>query len=344
MAQTRLSGVDGLRGQLTIAGRDVAEMARLTRFEDGCAALCEDGDADAWAQRLAIARAEAFGRLDRIGDALQAPDAIAALRIAAAHTVDVAQDWPDRAASLIATVGVTLGAWIRHQAGHDPVAPSTGCDHAADIFAMAHGTPPTEAQARALTAYLLTVIDHGMNASTFAARVVASTHASLSACVVAGLAALEGPLHGGAPGPVLDMLDAIGTPSRAAAWIVDELEAGRRIMGIGHRVYRVRDPRAAALESAYVALGGDPQRRELARAVEEAAVTELVRRHPDRPLRANVEFFTALLLDALQFSRDAFTGVFAAARVVGWCAHAKEQRATGRLLRPRADYVGPVAR
>ncbi len=346
VAQTRLSGVDGLRGQLTIAGRDVADMATLPRFEIACAALCDgdDAQADAWAQRLGAARVEAFERLPAIGDALRAPDAIAALRAAAAHTWPDHEDWSDRAAALVGMVAVALGAWIRTRAGLAPVPPSADHAHAADILAMATGESPTVARERALTAYLSTVVDHGMNASTFAARVVASTHASLSACVVAGLAALEGPLHGGAPGPVLDMLDAVGSPDNAGAWIDAELAAGRRIMGIGHRVYRVRDPRAAALEGAYVALGADPDRRALARAVEEAAVAALARRHPERPLQANVEFFTALLLDALGFPREALSGVFAAARVVGWCAHAREQLQTGRLLRPRADYVGPAAR
>jgi len=162
--------------------------------------------------------------------------------------------------------------------------------------------------------------------------------------VAAAIGALKGPLHGGAPGPVLDMLDAVGAPERAEAWLAGELAAGRRIMGFGHRVYRVRDPRAAVLERQVARLEAadlGTARLALARAVE-ATAAEVLRRHkPDRPLAANVEFYTAVLLDALGLDRCAFSPVFAAARVAGWLAHVAEQRATGRLVRPRARYVGP---
>ena len=199
--------------------------------------------------------------------------------------------------------------------------------------------------AAALEAYLVTMAEHGMNASTFAARVVASTGSDLVSGIVAALGALKGPLHGGAPGPVLDMLDAVGEPERAAAWLDGELQAGRRIMGMGHRVYRVRDPRAAVLEKAVEALEGGGvacSRLRLARATEEAAEELLKRRHSDRPLRANVEFYTAVLLEAVGLPRDVFTATFAVGRVVGWCAHVAEQRRTGRLIRPSARYVGPL--
>jgi citrate synthase len=163
--------------------------------------------------------------------------------------------------------------------------------------------------------------------------------------VVAALGALKGPLHGGAPGPVLDMLDAIGEPSQAASWLEAELATGRRIMGMGHRIYRVRDPRAAVLERATLALeaaGISTGRLALARAVERAAEGVLRTRHPTRPLHANVEFFTAVLLDTIGLPRALFTPTFAVGRVAGWCAHIAEQRAVGRLIRPGSRYVGPV--
>jgi citrate synthase len=163
--------------------------------------------------------------------------------------------------------------------------------------------------------------------------------------IVAAIGALKGPLHGGAPGPVLDMLDAIGEPARAEAWIEGELAAGRRIMGMGHRVYRVRDPRAAVLERATQRLeaqGVDTSRVKLARAVERAAEGALRERYPSRPLRANVEFYTAVLLDAVGLPRGAFSPTFAVGRVLGWCAHCEEQRAYGRLIRPASRYLGPA--
>jgi citrate synthase len=182
-----------------------------------------------------------------------------------------------------------------------------------------------------------------MNASTFTARVIASTGSDTVSAVTGAIGALKGPLHGGAPGEVLAMLDAVRSPERADSWIAAELDAGRRIMGMGHRIYRVRDPRAAVLEREIARLqraGVEAARLELARAVETAAERRLAERHPDRPLRANVEFYTAVLLDALGIRREAFSPTFAAARVAGWCAHVREQQETGRLIRPSSRYVG----
>jgi citrate synthase len=210
---------------------------------------------------------------------------------------------------------------------------------------MVQAQTPGAAAERALSTYLVTVSDHGMNASTFAARVVASTGSDAVSAIVAGIGALKGPLHGGAPGPVLDMLDAIGEPDRAVTWLDAELSLGRRIMGMGHRVYRVRDPRAAVLERALERLeqGGVPGRRlPLGRAVERAAVERLAQRYPERALRTNVEFYTALLLDALALDRRLFSTTFAVGRVVGWYAHITEQRQSGRLIRPESRYVGPA--
>jgi citrate synthase len=162
--------------------------------------------------------------------------------------------------------------------------------------------------------------------------------------VVAAVGALKGPLHGGAPGPVLDMLDAVGTADSARAWIDRELADGRRIMGLGHRIYRVRDPRAAVFEREIERLagaGGGNPRLALARAVERSAEDALRALHPDRPLKANVEFFTAVLLEAVGLPRQAFSPAFAVGRVAGWCAHVMEQRAQGKLIRPSSVYVGP---
>jgi citrate synthase len=178
--------------------------------------------------------------------------------------------------------------------------------------------------------------------------VVASTRAGLTSAVLAGLSALKGPLHGGAPGPVIEMLDEIGTPENARPWLEKALARGDRLMGFGHRIYRVRDPRADALKIAgrklAAASGGLPGRLVFAEAVEQAAL-EILREHkPDRPLDTNVEFYTALLLEALGLPPSSFTCVFAMGRVAGWLAHAREQLAGGRLIRPQSVYVGPEVR
>jgi citrate synthase len=213
---------------------------------------------------------------------------------------------------------------------------------------MLRGHTPEKREADALDAYLVTVCDHGLNASTFAARVVASTRAGLTSAVLAGISALKGPLHGGAPGPVIDMLDGIGRPENARAWIEDALDHGERLMGFGHRIYKVRDPRADGLKRAIARMGEGsnalPGRLAFAEAVEQAALAILRERKPNRPLDVNVEFYTALLLEALAIPPSAFTCVFAMGRSAGWIAHSREQLVGGRLIRPQSRYIGPVPR
>ncbi len=263
-----------------------------------------------------------------------------ALRAGLARFSEEGADTIEVGARLAGAVAVLFSAWARKRRGGSLLAPDPELDHAADVLRMIHADAPSRAHADALDRYLVTVIDHGMNASTFAARVVASTGSDAVSAIVAAIGALKGPLHGGAPGPVLDMLDAIGTSERAEAFLRAELAAGRRIMGMGHRIYRVRDPRAAVLEAAIETLEVTDRLR-LARAVEETAERVLRESHPDRALRANVEFYTAVLLEALGFEAAELSPTFATGRVAGWWAHVLEQRASGRLIRPQSRYVGP---
>lgn len=234
------------------------------------------------------------------------------------------------------------GALVRRAKGLEPVAPDRGVSHAADTLRMLHGRAPATREVTALDAYLVTVCDHGMNASTFTTRVVASTQADLFAAVTAGYCALTGPLHGGAPEPVLEMLDAIGSRERIKPWVDAALSRGERMMGFGHRVYRVRDPRADVLKTAIEALASNGADLPFAGEVEAYIRSALRRKNPERPLETNVEFFTAILLDALAIPRQAFTPIFAVARAAGWTAHAREQQRTGRLIRPSSSYVGAM--
>ncbi len=333
VAETKLSDVDGERGRLVIAGHDVEDLAGRVSFEQLAEMLLGR------APKLGPARAAAFERLPALGDALAREDGMDALRAAVAHLPGDSD-----ADAVIGAVATFAAAWARRKQGLAPIAPDPSLPHAHDVLRMIGAADP--ARAAALEAYLVTVSDHGMNASTFAARVVASTGSDLTSSIVAAIGALKGPLHGGAPGQVLDMLDAIGEPSGAASWLEGELSAGRRIMGMGHRIYRVRDPRAAVLERAIEQLekrGATTPRLSLARAVEGAAEGVLRARYPNRPLRANVEFYTAVLLDAVGLPRTMFTPMFGVGRVVGWVAHVEEQRATGRLIRPASKYVGKLA-
>ena len=345
VAETVLSEVDGEGGRLLIAGRDVESLAGQASFEELCsvlwAALPGGGSATDVRRDLGVHRAWAFEQLGSLGRALAAAEGMDALRGALAQLPGAA-DPRESALRLTAATAVFSAAWWRIRLGLPPVRPDAGAGHAEDLLTMLRGEPPGR-RAAGLEAYLVTVSDHGMNASTFTARVIASTGSDDVSAVVGALGALKGPLHGGAPGPVLDMLEAIGRPGAAVEWLERELLAGRRLMGMGHRVYRTRDPRAAVLERAVERLekeGHRTPRLELARAVERAAEEVLRRRHPERPLRANVEFYTAVLLDALGVPREAFSPLFACGRVVGWLAHVDEQRRTGRLIRPESRYVG----
>ena len=347
-AETRLSHVDGERGELILAGHRVDALAGAVSFEEALVllrtgTLPDVATAKKTARANGEARVRAFSQLDPNDPALRYADGMDALRALVARAT-VEKD-RDATIDLVATVGVSAAAWQRARAGGALVAPDASLSHAADVLRMSTGVMPTPEAAAALDRYLVTVSDHGMNASTFTARVIASTGSDEVSAITGAIGALKGPLHGGAPGPVLDMLDAVGSPDRAKAWITAELDAGRRIMGMGHRIYRVRDPRAAVLEAGIEKLekaGIAKGKLALARAVEREAETLLAARHADRSLRANVEFYTAVILDAVGIDRAAFTPTFAVGRVAGWCAHVEEQRASGRLIRPASRYVGPM--
>jgi citrate synthase len=348
VAETRLSEVDGERGRLVIAGGDVESLAGAVSFEEVCARLWAPYAREPLPRSLQAAlgeaRVRAFGLLDGLGDALSAEDGMDALRAAAAHLPEQPEGEVATHLLLTGALAVFAGAWARRGRGLAPVRPDPTLSHAADLLRMVTGESQPE-RAAGLDAYLVTVSDHGLNASTFTARVIASTGSDAVSAVVGAIGALKGPLHGGAPGPVLDMLDAIARPERASSWLEEELRAGRRIMGMGHRIYRVRDPRAAVLERAIERLeraGLRTERLTLARAVEKAAEELLRQRYPDRPLRANVEFYTAVLLDGVGLDRTMFSPAFACGRVAGWLGHVSEQRATGRLIRPASRYVGPM--
>jgi citrate synthase len=346
--ETVMSDVDGLAGRLVIRGRSLDDLAGHYGYEAVLALLLagffEDLPEEATlAARLGAARADVFDTLVPHCAGLSRLSVTEALRAAMA----VLPDGEDLASALrlVAAPAVLVPALIRGRRGQAPLAPDAQAGHAADVLRMLHGQDqPTEAAA-ALDSYLVTVSDHGLNASTFTARVVASTHAGLTSSVLAALGALKGPLHGGAPGPVLDMLDGIDAPDKAPAWLEASLDKGERLMGFGHRVYRVRDPRAEALKRSVRSLAASGRqtagRLVVAEAVEAAATGILARRKPGRPLQINVEFYTALLLEALGFPRESFTGVFAMGRVGGWIGHAREQTLYGRLIRPQSRYVGP---
>ena len=344
-AETVLSHVDGAKGDLIIAGERVGDLARTSSFEGVTARLWSGGtgqpigEAEVRAM-LGAARQRAYARLPELLAAAGGLPIIDAMRAAIAG-LRVEPGLSDEA-TIVGALPVIAGALIQRAQGADPVAPDPALSHAADTLAMIHRRRPDAREATALDVYLVTVCDHGMNASTFAARVVASTQANLFASITAGYCALTGPLHGSAPEPVLEMLDAIGTRERIKPWIDAALKRGERLMGFGHRIYRGRDPRADVLKAAIERLATEGTDLPFAGEVEAYAREALRQAKPDRPLDTNVEFFTAILLDALAIPRQAFTPIFAVARAAGWTAHAREQQRGGRLLRPSSAYVGAM--
>ena len=351
-ASTRLSHVDGEAGRLTIAGYAVDDLAPNATFEEVAYLLLhgrlpEPEELAAFRLELAERRVLPHAAVDVLREAAAARALpMDALRMAAPLlSLGRVEDPVDDAMTAIATFPTIVGTYWRLLSGERPVDVRTDLTHAAHYLHQLSGVEPSPEHARAIETYLNTVCDHGLNASTFAARVIISTRSDVISAITGALGALKGPLHGGAPGPALDMVFAIGTPERAEPVIRDMLTRGDRLMGFGHRVYRVRDPRADVLAHAaerFYASDVDRSTYELARAVEATALRLLREHKPDRPLDTNVEFYTALLLHGIGLPTDLFTPTFAVGRVLGWSAHCLEQLRDGRLIRPQSAYNGPT--
>ncbi|MBM3549579.1 MAG: citrate synthase/methylcitrate synthase [Alphaproteobacteria bacterium] len=344
-ADTVLSDVDGEAGRLVIRGVPIEVLASREGFEGAAARLWAGFVADGLdrAQVLSLlgrARVTAFAHVARATAAGEGLNPVPGLRAALATLPEIEGLHP--AFALTGAGPVFLAALLRRSESKPAIGPDSSLTTAADLLRMLRGKPAKAAEVAALDAYITTVSDHGFNASTFTARVVASTQVGVGPSVVAALAALEGPLHGGAPGPVLDMLDDIGGAENIGPWLEKKLVAGERLMGFGHRVYKVRDPRADVLKGVVKTLSRDAGRLAFAEEVEAKAIAILARVKPGRRLDTNVEFYTALLLEALAIPRSAFTAIFAVGRTAGWVAHALEQARDGRLIRPLSRYVGPT--
>jgi citrate synthase len=345
-AATALSLVDGERGELVIAGYPVEELALQATFEE-TTWLLWNGRLPSSAELTAFHAALASERqLPAAAEALLRDCARArvepmdALRMAAG-TLSLASDEPH---AIVARMPTIVAAYTRLLQGREPVPSDSRLGHAANFLFMLRGETPDAEQVRGLETYLNTVVDHGLNASTFTARVIISTGSDLVSAVTGAIGALKGPLHGGAPGPALQMVFEIGEASRAEAVLRAKIEAGDKLMGFGHRVYKVRDPRADVLAKAAERMftrTGDMSLYTLARSVEAQAIRLLEEYKPGRRLQTNVEFYTALLLHGLSLDVPLFTPVFAMSRVTGWIAHALEQRRTNRIIRPQSEYVGP---
>jgi citrate synthase len=343
--------VDGEAGRLTIAGYDVGDIAPLVPFEAMAYLLLHDRlptEAELRSFGAAIAQRRQLGTttLALLAQAARAGVApIKALRLGVASLID-SELTPELLLGQLPSIAAAYGRLLGGQA---PVPVDPGLSASESFLHGLEGKPPASERARALDTYWNTVADHGLNASTFTARVIASTGGELGSAIEGAIGALEGPLHGGAPGPALDSLLALRARGGDLAattrdWAEGELAAQRRLMGFGHRIYKVRDPRALVLERAAEDLLKGETLLADAR-VHEAAVLEVLGRlKPGRPIATNVEFYTALVLHGIGLQSHWFTAVFALGRVAGWLAHVAEQRARGRLIRPDSRYVGAEGR
>jgi citrate synthase len=342
VADTVLSLADPPRGRLWVRGVELPALVAAHGFE-GTVALLWEGFAGDRLDRagvratLGAARAEAFARLDAWLPAAASVPLAEGVRRGLAGLPDAATP-----AAIVATLAVGVPALVRAGARAAPVAPDPALPVAADLLRMLHGAAPDEQAAAALDTYFTVMADSGMSPSNFTARVVASTRASLACAVLGAWCAFTGPLHGGAPGPTLDLLDALAAAEDMQAWVEQRLRAGERLMGFGHRLYRGNDPRAQAMRAALERMGPAAGRLALTERAEAAVAAAVARVKPGRHLPANVEIMAAVLLDAVGIPRAAFTPVFAVARCPAWIAHALEQRATGRMFRPTSRYVGPA--
>ncbi len=356
VSETEVSDVRGEEGFYHYRGYNAVDLARLSSFEQVWHLLIEGELPDrqqtetfrkhtAELRRLPeevakllpeIAHVEPFDPLSALRTAVSLTSSGLGLRpIMDLDEAEVRRE----ALKLAAVVPVLLMRLYRAHQDLPPVEPDPDLGYAGAYLQMLTGERPDDVHARAVEQYLILTMDHGFNASTFTARVIASTGADLGSCLVGAIGALSGPLHGGAPSRALQTLDEIGTEERAYDYLRDKVASGDRLMGFGHRVYKTDDPRSTLLREVALELGGEQAR--FAQHVERTALRVLNELKPGRRLYTNVEFYAGVVMNTAGIPRDMFTPTFASSRTVGWTAATCEQRAHNRLIRPSAIYVGP---
>jgi citrate synthase len=357
VGETVLSNVEGQVGRLTYRGYDIHDLAVNATFEEVVHLLLygelptqtELRDLNAKMAKLRELPPALITMLKAIPKDAWPMDvlrtAVSALAHFVPHRPDGSHDSnPDAALNLIAKTPAIVATFDRIRQGLEPIAPDPSLRSAANFLWQRTGEKPGKEAEAVLDMYLVLLADHSYNASAFSARVTASTNADIYGAITAAVATLAGGLHGGAPSQVMQMLEKIGTPDKAEAYVRELLGRGEKIMGMGHREYKIRDPRAEHLDKAAKAQAeksGSPWWK-VARALEDASNKVLQEVKPDRKIYANVDFYTAPTLASLDIPLDEFTCMFACGRMAGWTAHVLEQLAHNRLIRPQATYVGPA--
>ena len=339
--------VDGQNGRLIYKGYVIADLAETMTFEE-VAYLLWYGELPNQVQLDKLAatmrshrrlNTAGLAALEGLANDTHPMDVLRTVVSAAGARPGLLKPDIDQAISLAAVLPTILASFHRRRTGQPILESRDDLGHAANYLYMLTGEEPAPEKIQALNAYLVLLADHGMNASTFTARVIASTDSDLASCLVGAIGALKGPAHGGAPSLVLDQLEQIGTAENAENWLRGALDRKERFMGFGHRVYRTYDPRAKILKA--MVQEQNPEFYRLASKVEEVALKILMERHPERPQATNVEFYSAGVLQAVGLPKDFFPATFAVSRAAGWSAHVLEQVANNRLIRPQSEYVGP---
>jgi citrate synthase len=349
-AQTAISMVDGANGRLIYRGYVIADLAEDMSFEEVAFLLWKGrlptrAELDAVTLELAASRSLTQAAVIALDALPKDTDPMDVLRsVVSVQGVEHKLERPSIPLAIHATASfpTVLAMFHRRQLGLAPVKPRADLGHAANYLYMLDGKEASPERVRALNTYLVLLADHGMNASTFVARVIASTDSDLASCLVGAIGALKGPAHGGAPSAVMDQLEQIGTAENAERWMREARKQKVRFMGFGHRIYRTYDPRAKILKALCAEL--NPKFYELASKVEETALMILHEEHPERPQATNVEFYSAGVLQAIGLPKEYFPPTFAVSRVAGWTAHVLEQSANNRLIRPQSEYIGPEPR
>jgi len=349
-AQTAISMVDGANGRLVYQGYVIADLAQEMSFEEVAFLLWEGrlpnrSELDALSSELARSRDLTQAAVTALDALPPDTDPMDVLRsVVSVQGVEHRLAKPTRPLAIHATASfpTILATFHRRQVGMESVKPRRDLGHAANYLYMMNGKEASPEIVRALNTYLVLLADHGMNASTFTARVVASTESDLTSCLVGAIGALKGPAHGGAPSAVIEQLELIGTAENAEPWMREARKKKVKFMGFGHRVYRVYDPRAKILKEMCRQM--NPKFYKLATRVEEVALKILHEEHPERPQSVNVEFYSAGVLQAIGLPKEFFTPTFAVSRVAGWSAHVLEQAAHNRIIRPQSEYIGPEPR
>lgn len=346
--QTAIASVDGDAGELRYRGSLIDEVIERKSFEETAHFLWHGAFPDAGQlqnlQRQMIEARHLPAYIMEIARLLPSEtvlmDGMRTLVSAYTHAAFKNLSAEAQAVALTGALPVIAALLYRIRTGKDFIEPRSDLNHTANYLWMINGKEPAPAQTEALETYLKLTMEHGMNASTFAGRVTISTESDLTAAVVSALGTMKGPLHGGAPSGVIELLDEIKIPERIHSVIEEKLDRGEKIMGFGHRVYRTEDPRSLVLRKKCLELQGEDPWLDLAVAAETEITRLLNDRKPGRALYTNVEFYAAAIMRSIDMPTELFTPTFSVARIVGWTAHALEQQQDNVIFRPQSEYIG----